>query len=63
MLDNLYDSYGYKQNESFVSKVDMKGLEFNPVKRVPEEFTEVESFLRNDYQENVDLVQPTICNQ
>lgn len=60
MLDKLYDSYGYKANEKFITIADQKKLKYPPVKRVPQDFTEIESFVSNAGQERVDLVVPII---
>ena len=60
MLDKLYDSYGYKPNDKFVTTADQKKLKYPPVKRVPQELTEIESFISNAGQPMVDLVVPII---
>lgn len=60
MLDKLYDSYGYKPNDNFVTIADQKKLKYPPVKRVPQELTEIESFISNAGQPMVDLVTPII---
>jgi hypothetical protein len=60
MLDEKYDSYGYKANDAFVTLVDQKGFKFNPVKRVPQEFTQIESFISNAGQPTGDLVEPIV---
>lgn len=62
MLDKLYDSYGYKANDKFVTITDQKNLKYPPVKRVPQELTEIESFISNAGQPMVDLVTPIIDN-
>lgn len=60
MLDRKFDSYGYAESEAFIPLAEQKKLKFEPVKRVPQEFTEVESFISNAGQPATDLVQPII---
>jgi hypothetical protein len=60
MLDTYYDSYGYKANEAFVTFAEQKDLKYPPVKRVPQEYTAIGSFISNAGQPEVDLVEPNI---
>ena len=60
MLDTLYDSYGYKSNDKFFSTADLRKLKYPPVKRVPQDYTEIESFIDNEGPGRVDLVAPII---
>lgn len=60
MLDQLYDSYGYKPNDKFVTTADQKKLKYPPVKRVSQNYTEIGSFISNAGQPTVALVWPII---
>lgn len=60
MLDKKFDSYGYDEPVAFVPLAEQKKLKYEPVKRVPQEYTEIESFISNAGQPATDLVQPII---
>jgi hypothetical protein len=59
-LEELYDGYGYKSNDKFVSMADLRKLKYPPVKRVPQKYTEIGSFISNAGEPVVDLVWPII---
>ena len=60
MLDNLYDGYGYKSNYGFITMADQKKFKYPPVKRVPQDLTEIESFVSEAGEPIGDLVFPII---
>lgn len=59
-LDEKYDSYGYRSDYGFVTMADQKKFKYPPVKRVPQEYTQIESFISETGQPTVDLVSPII---
>lgn len=59
-LDQKYDSYGYDEPQAFVSLTEIAKLKYPPVKRVPQEYTELESFFSEEGQPLGDLVYPII---
>ena len=60
MFNELYDSYGYKQPEAFVSLQLQRKLPYPKPTRVPQEFTEIESFFSEYGQPTGDMVSPVI---
>lgn len=57
MLDNYYDSYGYKAPEHFITTADLKKVKFAPATRVERHLTEVQSFFSETGQETGALSQ------
>lgn len=57
MLDNYYDSYGYKLPESFITMAERKGVKFPPSKTISQKRTELESFFSESGQMTGDLNQ------
>ena len=44
MLDQYYDSYGYKNQESFITTAEIKDVKFDQPTRVERHLTEVSLF-------------------
>lgn len=64
MLDQYYDSYGYKNQESFITIAEIKDVKFGQPTRVERHLTEVESFFSESGQETGDLKQsPLLMKQ
>ena len=64
MLDYNYEGYGFQEPKSFVSIPVQKDLKYPPVKRVPQDLTEIGSFISEKGQPIGDLVMPEIgCSE
>lgn len=57
MLDNYYDSYGYKMPEHFVTTAEIKKVKFAPANHIEQNLTEIGSFFSETGQETGALSQ------
>lgn len=64
MLDQYYDSYGYKPSEAFITTAELRDIKFSPVTRVERKRTELQAFFSEQGQEIIDLRQsPLLLKQ
>ena len=64
MLDQYYDSYGYKPSEAFITTAELRDIKFSPVTRVDRKRTELQAFFSEQGQEIIDLRQsPLLLKQ
>ena len=64
MLDQYYDSYGYRPSEAFITTAELRDIKFSPVTRVDRKRTELQAFFSEQGQEIIDLRQsPLLLKQ